>query len=135
MTIFYCLRFETPPTWRASFPYLYSPGRGWPDYTPKHWASFSSPSMSRRARVEVLDPASTRVTELPERGCPNCLDGNSSSRTTQETFLLCCRCVFTAPLHNNSSARERVYRAVAQKRSLIIDSPLSKESIRHSSKG
>jgi hypothetical protein len=28
MTIFYRLRFETPPTWRARPPYLYSPGTG-----------------------------------------------------------------------------------------------------------
>jgi hypothetical protein len=25
VTTFYCLRFETPPTWRAGFPYLYPP--------------------------------------------------------------------------------------------------------------
>jgi hypothetical protein len=25
----YCLRFETPPTWRARSPYLYPPGTGW----------------------------------------------------------------------------------------------------------
>jgi hypothetical protein len=30
MTTFYCLRFETPPTWRARSPYLYPPGKGWP---------------------------------------------------------------------------------------------------------
>jgi hypothetical protein len=28
MTIFYCLRLETPPTWRARSPYLYPPGTG-----------------------------------------------------------------------------------------------------------
>jgi hypothetical protein len=32
MTTFYCLRFETPPTWRARSPYLYPPGTGWPSY-------------------------------------------------------------------------------------------------------
>jgi hypothetical protein len=26
MTIFYCLKFETPPTWRARSPFLYPPG-------------------------------------------------------------------------------------------------------------
>jgi hypothetical protein len=31
---FYCLRFETPPTWRDRSPYLYPPGTGWPSYTP-----------------------------------------------------------------------------------------------------
>jgi hypothetical protein len=39
MTTFYCLRFETPPTWRARCPYLYPPGIGWPDYNPRHWVS------------------------------------------------------------------------------------------------
>jgi hypothetical protein len=34
MTIFYCLRFETPDTWRARSPYLYLTGTGWPRYTP-----------------------------------------------------------------------------------------------------
>jgi hypothetical protein len=37
VTIFYCLRFETPPTWRARSPYSYPPGTGWPSYTPRHW--------------------------------------------------------------------------------------------------
>jgi hypothetical protein len=37
MTTFYFLRFETPPTWRARYPYLYLPGTGWPGYTTRHW--------------------------------------------------------------------------------------------------
>jgi hypothetical protein len=37
LTIFYCLRFETPPTWKARSLYLYPPGTGWPSYTPRHW--------------------------------------------------------------------------------------------------
>jgi hypothetical protein len=36
MTIFYCLRFETPPTWRTRSPYLYPPGTGRPSYSPRH---------------------------------------------------------------------------------------------------
>jgi hypothetical protein len=40
LVIFYCLRFETPPTRRARFPYLYSPGTWWPSYTPRHWVPF-----------------------------------------------------------------------------------------------
>jgi hypothetical protein len=36
MTIFFCLRFETSPTWRVGCPYLYSPGTGWPSYIPKN---------------------------------------------------------------------------------------------------
>jgi hypothetical protein len=47
-TIFYSLRFETHPTWRARSPYLYPPGTGWPSYTPRHWVSFSSPPTTRR---------------------------------------------------------------------------------------
>jgi hypothetical protein len=35
MTTFYCLRFETPPTWKAMFPCLYPQGIGWPGYTPQ----------------------------------------------------------------------------------------------------
>jgi hypothetical protein len=34
MTVFYCLRFKTPPTWRARSLYLYLPRTGWPSYTP-----------------------------------------------------------------------------------------------------
>jgi hypothetical protein len=34
MITFYCLRFETLPTWWARSPHLYSPGTGWPSYTP-----------------------------------------------------------------------------------------------------
>jgi hypothetical protein len=37
MTTFYCLRFETPSTWRTRSLYLYPPGTGWPNYTPRHW--------------------------------------------------------------------------------------------------
>jgi hypothetical protein len=33
-TIFYSLRFDTPPTWRARPPYLYPPGTGWPFIPP-----------------------------------------------------------------------------------------------------
>jgi hypothetical protein len=40
MTIFYYLRFNTPPIWRARFPYLYLTGIGWPSYTPRHWVPF-----------------------------------------------------------------------------------------------
>jgi hypothetical protein len=49
MTIFYCLKFETPPTWRARSLYLYPPGTGWKNYTPRHWVPFSSPPTTHRA--------------------------------------------------------------------------------------
>jgi hypothetical protein len=49
MTTFYCLRFETLPTWRARSPYLYPPGTGWSCYTPRHWVPVSSSRTTRRA--------------------------------------------------------------------------------------
>jgi hypothetical protein len=63
MTIFYCLRFETPPTWRARSPFLYSSGAGWPGYTARYWVPFSSPPTTRRATVDVFNPTSTRDTD------------------------------------------------------------------------
>jgi hypothetical protein len=47
MTRFYCLRFETPPTWRARSPYLYSSGTGWPTCTQRHWVPFCRLGMER----------------------------------------------------------------------------------------
>jgi hypothetical protein len=60
MTIFYCLRFETPPNWRTRSPYSYSLGTGWPSYTFRHRVPFSSPPTPRTA-VEVFEPASTQA--------------------------------------------------------------------------
>jgi hypothetical protein len=51
---YFTVSFETPPTWRARSPYLYSPGTGWPSYTPGHWVPFLSPLMTRWAAVEVF---------------------------------------------------------------------------------
>jgi hypothetical protein len=41
--LFYCLRFETPPTWRTRSLYLYPPGTGWPGYTPRLWVLLRTP--------------------------------------------------------------------------------------------
>jgi hypothetical protein len=60
MIIFYCLKFETPATWRARSPYLYPPGILRTSYTSRQWVPFSSPRAIRRAMVEVFEPASTR---------------------------------------------------------------------------
>jgi hypothetical protein len=56
VTTFYCLRFETLPTWRARSPYLHPPGTGWPSYTSRHWVPFSLPPTTRRAAVEAFEP-------------------------------------------------------------------------------
>jgi hypothetical protein len=44
--------------WSIRSPYLYPSGTGCSGYIPRH--SFSSPPTTRRATVEVFDPASTR---------------------------------------------------------------------------
>jgi hypothetical protein len=62
VTIFYCLKFKTPPTLRVRSPYIYPPGTGWPGYTLRHWVPFSSPPTTHRSTVEVFEPASTRGT-------------------------------------------------------------------------
>jgi hypothetical protein len=88
MSIFYCLRFETRPIWRARSPHLYPPGSGWPSYTPRHWVPFLLPIILRTT-VEILEPASTR--ESPSYPqlliCPAY---NILTRTPQTTLFLCC---------------------------------------------
>jgi hypothetical protein len=53
VTIFYCLGFETSSPWRARFPYLYPPGRGWPSYISRHWVPFSSSPTTRGAQESL----------------------------------------------------------------------------------
>jgi hypothetical protein len=38
---YFTISSETPPTWRARFPYLYPPGTGWPSYAPGQWVGQS----------------------------------------------------------------------------------------------
>jgi hypothetical protein len=71
MTIFYCLRFETPPTWRAKSPYLYPPGTAWPSYILRLLVPFLSPPMTRRAMVEVFEPASSPAVTIEFRHRPH----------------------------------------------------------------
>jgi hypothetical protein len=52
------------PVWRARSTYLYPPGTGWPNYTPRHWIPFSSPSTTRRATMEAFEPVSTLCSVL-----------------------------------------------------------------------
>jgi hypothetical protein len=56
MAIFYCFIFQTPPIWRARYPYLYPSVTGWPSYNPGQWP-FSSPPMTCRTTVEVFKPS------------------------------------------------------------------------------
>jgi hypothetical protein len=113
MTLFHCLRSEAPPTWRATSPYLYPPGTGWPGYTPRRWVPVSSPPTTRRATVEVFDPACTRVltSDLPSLNCSSsCLQDKSSARTTQKTQPLYCWGVFTQLFHRNCCTRHISFR-------------------------
>jgi hypothetical protein len=48
----------------ARSPYLYPPGNGWLNCTPRHWVPFPSPFTTRRATAEVFEPASTRDIKL-----------------------------------------------------------------------
>jgi hypothetical protein len=64
---FYCLRFETPPTWRTRSPYLYPPGTGWPSYTPRHRVHFSSPPTTpNNDRYYILQAPNTIQQILPK---------------------------------------------------------------------
>jgi hypothetical protein len=43
-------QIQTPPVWRGRSPYLYPPGTGWPNYTPRHWVvSFEAIATSELA--------------------------------------------------------------------------------------
>jgi hypothetical protein len=53
VTIFYCLRFEILPTWRARFPYLNTLGTGWPSYRPRHWVYVQSSKFKVTLRLAV----------------------------------------------------------------------------------
>jgi hypothetical protein len=55
MTIFYPLRFETPPTWMARSLNIYPLRTGLPSYSPKHWFPFLSPPTSCKAIVKVFN--------------------------------------------------------------------------------
>jgi hypothetical protein len=54
VTIFYCLRFETPSIWRARSPYLYPPGTGWPSYTPSTGFPFCCLNCQVKVKVKVM---------------------------------------------------------------------------------
>jgi hypothetical protein len=64
MIIFYSLRFETPPKWRARSSYLYPPEIGWRRYSRRHWVSFSisTPPTTSSDAMQLFETARTRST-------------------------------------------------------------------------
>jgi hypothetical protein len=103
MTIFYCLKFETPPTCRARSPYLYPPGRGWSSYNPRHWVPFSSPPTTLRATVTSTPPPHG-LSCLRSLFCS--LGAVPTENTTSQLFLCCLqrRCYLTVEYKRHSIA-------------------------------
>jgi hypothetical protein len=62
---FYCLKFETPPTWRARYPYLYPQEQGDPVITPGTGFSFRRFPQLTRLRWRYSNP--------PPHGVFSCL--------------------------------------------------------------
>jgi hypothetical protein len=93
MTIFYCLRFETHPAWKARSPYLYPSGTGWPGYTPRHWVPFSSPPATSTATGNTLR---LRYKAQPVKS----VQGNNRC----SLFVGCCRTLSVARLYIGSHA-------------------------------
>jgi hypothetical protein len=94
MAKFYCLRFETPSTWRARSPHLYPPGTGWPDYTPRHWVPFSSPPTTLRTVVELFNRASSTKMEYTSQA-----QHKSSARAETKLLTPNVTCWDTWPLY------------------------------------
>jgi hypothetical protein len=88
-----------PPTWRVRSPHLYSPGTGWPGYNPTQWVSFTLPPTTRRATVEVFDPASTQLSLY-----------SLSMDNTENSFQQFCCCMSVCCGHY--LAMTVVYRAI-----------------------
>jgi hypothetical protein len=65
---------------------VYPPGTRWPSYTPRHWVPFSSPPSTRRATVEVFDPASTRRSP----SIPGIYFGTDRIENRLQQFFHCC---------------------------------------------
>jgi hypothetical protein len=106
MTIFYCLRFESPSTWRARSTYLYLPGTGCPGFTPRNWVSFSSPLTTSRAEVNLFSSRYIAPTRAAQKTCLPLLhvfsfpEKQRVHRAVPKQRLFYCR-LFTQLLPNN----------------------------------
>jgi hypothetical protein len=116
VAMFYCLRFETPPTWRARSPYLYPPGRGCSGYTPRHRVPFSSPPTTSRATVEVCDPALREILVIVSR-----LTHRKHRFLYCCVLIHCCRDMFTAQLFSNEHSADLLRTSLATPLLLLRD--------------
>jgi hypothetical protein len=81
---------DTLPSWRASSPYLYPPGTGWPIYTSRHWVPFSLPPTTRRATVEVYEPTSIRSLSRNGSCSPLFIFGADRTENTASNSIVAC---------------------------------------------
>jgi hypothetical protein len=70
-TVFFCPKFETPPTWRASSSYLCPPGTGWPSYTLRRWITFHLLRLAG-LRWRYLTASARIQSRTPLRIIPQC---------------------------------------------------------------
>jgi hypothetical protein len=87
VTIFYCLKFKTPKTWKARSPYLHLPAIGWPIYVPRHWVPFTSPLTTHRATVEVFGSPPHRFAFMLWVGVLLAADSQSTSSSGYRAIL------------------------------------------------
>jgi hypothetical protein len=112
--LFYCLRFETLPTWRARSPYLFLPGKGSPSYIPGHWVPFLSPPTTRRDTVEVFEPASSRATAIAAPAVFKLPPRQGRRRKHNPSIVEAC---LPRPLHINGRGADRIGSTVLLPRS------------------
>jgi hypothetical protein len=105
-TVFYCLKFETPPILRARSPYLYFLGTEWPSYSPGIGFPFCRLLQLAGLRWRYSNPAprtgSHRKHRFKQFFC--CWVTSLSTRTAQKRPLICFLCnrcyadeLFTVP--------------------------------------